>query len=900
MSQQQHATKGRGRSRGRAGPRPAEASASAASAASFDSGSAAAASTSPAAAAAASSPAPPPGLAGPPGASGFGYRQGAGATGGDSEQLAERMAGLQVGGERGGLQRKLLRYQLANVRPEGVPVSNKRGTSGAPVQVVTNYVALNVKDNWRTYQMAVDFRPMLGAKPLREKLLTDASQVPKPFVYDGGILYTRQPLNPPEGVKFEASIKSWTGEVAIRQVGEVNRNTPQWLHLMNVVLGKAQRYLNMQMVGRNFYYPDQATRLPNYGMEVWPGFEMAVKPTDGPLMLYLDPSNKFIHTNTVLDFMYDMYNRVASNQFHAAAESALVGQIVLTRHNNKTYRIDSIEWDKGVNEHFRWFNKTTRQEEQITFGQYFKQTYDIDLADDKQPLLVSKPRKRDLPPTKGGRREQADNVLLPPEVCYMTGLTDDMRADRNLMRDLATHTRVNPSARCDKMLTFARTMAGNPESRRVLGEFGLEVSPNAVEATARQLQPETVQMSRPIRVDPERADWDNGLKGNGMFQPIDCKNWIFVYFQRDEQAAADFCQKLHRVSQSLGMSFGEPYVLPVMQDRDQFWLKTIQDNINQELDLVFCLLPNNNAHRYNIIKRLCYVDKPVPSQCVLTKTIRNPAKVMSVATKVAIQISCKLGGVAWALSIPIKRTMIIGMDSYHDKRQSRSVQGVVFSLNETFTQYYSYSPIVKGGKAELHNRLDAGFTMALQKFREKNGELPARIILYRDGVGDSMLEQVKNSELVQLKQSLSRIYGDRISSLGFKVIIVKKLVSSRLFRRGGNQLRNPAPGTVLDDVITMPNYVDFFLVSQYVNQGTVTPTHYNIIEDVNDANIRPDQVQQLTYKLCHLYFNWPGTIRVPAPCQYAHRLAYLVGQNLNDNKSEFEPSPQICDRLFFL
>ena len=30
--------------------------------------------------------------------------------------------------------------------------------------------------------------------------------------------------------------------------------------------------------------------------------------------------------------------------------------------------------------------------------------------------------------------------------------------------------------------------------------------------------------------------------------------------------------------------------------------------------------------------------------------------------------------------------------------------------------------------------------------------------------------------------------------------------------------------------------------------------------------------KRLAYKLTHLYFNWPGTVRVPAPCQYAHKL----------------------------
>jgi len=48
---------------------------------------------------------------------------------------------------------------------------------------------------------------------------------------------------------------------------------------------------------------------------------------------------------------------------------------------------------------------------------------------------------------------------------------------------------------------------------------------------------------------------------------------------------------------------------------------------------------------------------------------------------------------------------------------------------------------------------------------------------------------------------------------------------------------------------------DFFLVSQSVRQGTVAPTHYNVIHDT--TGLKPDHMQRLAYKLCHLYYNWP-------------------------------------------
>ena len=36
--------------------------------------------------------------------------------------------------------------------------------------------------------------------------------------------------------------------------------------------------------------------------------------------------------------------------------------------------------------------------------------------------------------------------------------------------------------------------------------------------------------------------------------------------------------------------------------------------------------------------------------------------------------------------------------------------------------------------------------------------------------------------------------------------------------------------------------------------GTVTPVAYNVIYD--ESGLKPDHLQRLSYKLCHLYYNW--------------------------------------------
>ena len=87
------------------------------------------------------------------------------------------------------------------------------------------------------------------------------------------------------------------------------------------------------------------------------------------------------------------------------------------------------------------------------------------------------------------------------------------------------------------------------------------------------------------------------------------------------------------------------------------------------------------------------------------------------------------------------------------------------------------------------------------------------------------------------------------------MIIVKKRVSTRLFLEARGQMSNPPPGTLVDSVVTRPEWFDFFLISQSVRQGTVTPTHYNVVND--STGLKADHFQRLTYKLCHLYYNWP-------------------------------------------
>jgi len=307
--------------------------------------------------------------------------------------------------------------------------------------------------------------------------------------------------------------------------------------------------------------------------------------------------------------------------------------------------------------------------------------------------------------------------------------------------------------------------------------------------------------------------------------------------------------------------------------------------------MVVCVVPNNRKDRYDAIKKICCVEHPVPSQVVVSRTLSKKQMLMSVCTKIGIQLNCKLGGQVWAVDVPIKKVMVVGIDVYHDSLvKGKSIGGFVASLNNYLTSYFSTITEHKA-KDEMCQQLRICMTAALRKYNDVNQTLPDKIIIYRDGVGDGQLNEVKTVELEQIKQAIKGVHEGYDPKVA--MIVVKKRISTRLFHDAGGQFSNPPPGSVVDTVVTRPEWYDFFLVSQSVRQGTVSPTHYNIIFD--NTGFKPDHFQRLTYKLCHLYYNWPGTVRVPAPCQYAHKLAFLVGQSIH-----CPPDKCLEDRLYYL
>jgi len=187
--------------------------------------------------------------------------------------------------------------------------------------------------------------------------------------------------------------------------------------------------------------------------------------------------------------------------------------------------------------------------------------------------------------------------------------------------------------------------------------------------------------------------------------------------------------------------------------------------------------------------------------------------------------------------------MIVGFDVYHSGKgkQAVSVGAMVATTNDTFSQFYS-AVSHHSNKDMLSTNMCADFTSkasvlfiglictlcfqcffsiglfflkfseCLCAFQKKSGELPDRIIMYRDGIGQGDLLCVHRTEVKQIEESIQGTHHG-VKEVGFTFIVVTKKGNVSIMSMERGNYGNPRPGTVVDSVITLPERFGNILIA---------------------------------------------------------------------------------------
>ncbi|XP_051807220.1 piwi-like protein 2 [Acanthochromis polyacanthus] len=760
---------------------------------------------------------------------------------------------------------------------------NKTGTKGAPITIGSNHIPVRCK-NEAVYQYHVVFTPNVESMAMRFGMMKDhRSTTGEVMAFDGSILYLPIKLSDVVILKSLRRTDDEEIQIKIQMTKILPPNSDLCIPFYNVVLRRVMRIIGLKPVGRNHYDPESAVILGKHRLQVWPGYSTCIKRTDGGLYLSVDVSHKVLRNDSVLDVMNILYQQSKEN-FQDECTKELVGSIVITRYNNRTYRIDAIEWDKSPKDTFTLMNGT-----QTTFMEYYSKNYGITIKELSQPLLMHRPKERSKP---GGKQIITGEILLVPELSFMTGIPEKMRKDFRAMKDLTMHINVSGEQHSQSIMQLLKNISANPESLKEISRWGLEVDKEVLVMQGRTLPVETICLQSSSFATGADLSWSREVVRDASISSIPLNIWAVFYPRRCAEQAQELISTFNKVTGPIGLRLGRPIRVELRDDRTETYVKSIHSQLTSEpnMQLVVCIIVGNRDDLYSAIKKLCCVKSPIPSQAINVRTISQPQKLRSVAQKILLQMNSKLGGELWTVNVPLKNLMVVGVDVHHDtSKRHQSVMGFVASVNSSLTRWYSRVTF-QAPNEELINGFRVCFLAALQKYYEVNHNLPEKIVVYRDGVSDGQLKMVEQYEIPQLIKCFETFpkYEPKMA-----FIVVQKRISTTLYSWAANSFGTPPPGTVLDHTLTQKDWVDFYLMAHHIRQGCGLPTHY--ISLYNTANLTPDHLQRLTFKMCHLYWNWPGTIRVPAPCKYAHKLAFLSGQYLHS-----EPAIELSDKLFFL
>ncbi|KAE8628028.1 hypothetical protein XENTR_v10007275 [Xenopus tropicalis] len=756
---------------------------------------------------------------------------------------------------------------------------SKTGVSGSTIQLSTNHIKLVSRPQWVLYQYHIDYNPQMESRRLRTALLYQHEElIGKARAFDGTMLFAPKRLNKATEV-FSQTRNGENVKITITLTNELPPTSPTCFQFYNIIFRRLLKMMNMKQIGRNYYNPSDPIEISQHNLTIWPGFTTSILQYETSIMLSLDVSHKVLRSETVLDVMTKLYRMHGDRDFADAVTKELLGQIVLTKYNNKTYRIDEICWNMTPQSTFKKSDGSD-----ISFVDYYRMQYNKEIRDLRQALIANIPRRV----RPGG---DTGPIVLVPELCNLTGLTDRMRNDFGVMRDLAVHTRLPPDQREKQVARFLNYIHKDENVQKELRDWGLNFDKQLLPFVGRVSPPERIlQAGRTADYNPQFADWSREMRGQTLISVRHLDNWMLLYPRRCYDAAQTLVQTLNKVAQQIGMRMNNVRMFEV-DDRANSYIQVLNAEVNPDTQMVVCVLSSIHKEKYDSIKKYLCLQIPTPSQCVVARTLSKPQTVLSVATKIAMQMNCKMGGELWSVEIPLGEMMVIGIDCYHDTLSGkRSIAGFVASMNRNLTRWYSRC-VLQDQKQEIVDGLKVCLQASLHAWFNCNKNLPSRILIYRDGVGDGQLKTLVNYEIPQFLDCIKSAGRDYCPKLS--IIVVKKRINARFFAHLGGRIQNPPPGTVVDVEVTRPEWYDFFIVSQSVRQGTVSPTHYNVVYD--SSGLKPDYMQRLTYKLCHLYYNWPGVIRVPAPCQYAHKLAFLVGQSIHK-----EPHLALSNRLYYL
>lgn len=825
------------------------------------------------------------------------------------------------------------------------PIQKASGVSGYGLKLASNFFQISCDPKEELFLYSISLTPAIHSFDPRDQRKIEGELNKRCASFDphfrkSNVIFARVHL--PE-VEESFDITTIAGEhsrIVLRIVPQssgspLSSKSKGMAVLYDHILNKLVGFRGHQKLGNLFY---NMSNRDGDKLQVVGGFSCSTGfMRDVGHYLTVDSLYRAVHRKNMLESMMQyieyLMSEVPVDQVDVNGEwmRRCENALVYAYNNGRMYRVKRVRFDLTPTSMMELSGSKAKKlfgidSGEVTFVDFYRRFYNRIIYDPNQPLLEAVAEKR------------SETVLLVPELCALTGLTDEMKKDRVLMQEVLQYSRIGTGDKLNQCVAICRDLYGGGTSapvvdtssslgkaRQLMKEWKCSLSQVPARVEARVLDSCTVSFGTKSYI-VEDGNFQRWTR-NGSQCPVQLTRWIIIHTEADRQMVDMWLRSMRELGGAgFGMSFGEPMRIILMSGTSDELRRLLMDNISPDIQLVMLFTPQKDSNKlYKILKHITTTIRPCITQVVKSETMRKRQSIVAIVTRVVMQISAKLLGPLWHVNLETDQTpmmheptMLIGIDSFENKEYPRkSVVAFVASLDAFASQYFSTTVLVDDISREdparycdlVAQKIRLCMHDAFEAFADANeGILPTNIVVYRNSVSKQEMKRIGQFEveaiLDAVKATNSETWDNEHTTAAdtkqctydphLTYILCMKHVPARFFMMGSPEgPTNPPPGTVIDHVTPDTDHYGFYLINQHVSRGSAAPTQYVVAYD--SSGFSEDAVQHLTFRLSHMYYNFPGGVRLPAPAQYAKKLAHMVATSV-----QADVHPRLRETLFYL
>mmetsp|Transcript_40341 Transcript_40341/g.88190 ORF Transcript_40341/g.88190 Transcript_40341/m.88190 type:complete len:827 (+) Transcript_40341:24-2504(+) len=681
----------------------------------------------------------------------------------------------------------------------------------------------------------------------------------------------------------------------------------------NHVLRKMASSKAFQKVGRRYYSNSDANE-GKAQLKVFSGFCTAIQQSQSGPLVVIDHLNRVVHKRNVIETIQSGLESSLEGEPMDWKDPAVRAEwrrrvnfsTVVTVYNNRVYHIKAVRFDLTVGNTFKMYQREEKTEKEVSFQQFYEAYYNSQITEMQQPLLEAYPEK------------DHESVFLVPELCSLTGFTEDLRKDKTMMVEAMQVTKVSPQDRHKEILEIAGNLSTGAENTipKVVQDWSLQFDKQPVEVEAVTFKPLEVCFG-PKKYFIEDGNFQKWMR-NGLQCPTRIEDWIFIYPESDSSVLDVWFRSLKDIAQvAFTMKMADPTRIVCTNQKDELE-SVLVERVTPRTQMVLLLTPQKDSRRvYQLFKQIMCTRYPCVTQVVKSETVRKRHAIAAVLSRIVLQINAKFCGPLWhidletALTAPLfqRITMVIGID-IHFTPEREQFFGFVASLNSHCTEYFSMaSGLEKSNEQQsLSVKLQETMRDALLQFARRNdGLLPEHFIVYRGSAQQEDHEAIRVCEVEALRRVIRAARGSEDREDAYEpditFLVIARRHAMRFFAANPDSqtVKNPEPGTAVTNTgvnglattAIKEEKENFFLFNQASAKGTSIPTHYTVLYD--SMGVETQALQSLTYRLSFLYFNFTGSVKLPAPAHCAKKIAHLIGTAVKQ-----DPHRRLRNTFFYL